>query len=58
VTETQDTYLWITVSLEFELIIIYFFMTHSWELLKSVGSPWQLITAICEKGDDDLTLCE
>jgi hypothetical protein len=40
VTETQDAYLCITVSLEFELIIIYLFMTHSWELLKSVGSPW------------------
>jgi len=58
VTETQDAYLCITVSLEFELIIIYLFMTHSWELLKSVCSPWQLITAICEKGDDGLTLCE
>jgi hypothetical protein len=57
VTETQDAYLCITVSLEFELIIIYLFMTHSWELLKSMCSPWQLITAICEKGDDGLTLC-
>lgn len=35
----------------------YFYLCPCWELMKSVGESWELVTAICDE-DDCMRICE